>query len=301
MNLGPMKWGAILLALFTFLIGGGAVFAEGPASIWLPPKNISTSGGDIDFLFYLVFYITGVVFVLVAVLLIYFLIRYRHREGRKVAYTHGNTTLEIIWTVVPAIILLVLLVLGQRTWATLRNPRDFSQDTVRIEVTGEQFAWNIRYPGPDRQFGRLDNSFISIDNPLGLDPNDPAGVDDVFTLNQLHIPVGRMIRVTLTSKDVIHSFFLPEMRVKQDAVPGMRTDVWFEATETSQVEIACAELCGIGHYRMKGFLTIESQEEFEAWLLEVMLPEEEFEEEEFEDEESGEEESEEEGSEESGG
>ena len=282
-NLHPLGWGTILITLFVFLLVGGVLFAQERSSIWLLPRDISTHGGDIDFLFYLVFYITGAVFVLVAVFLIYFLFRYRHREGRKVTYLHGNTTLEVIWTVIPAIILVVLLVLGQRTWATLRYPGNAPEGAVRIEVTGEQFAWNIRYPGDDGQFGRLDNSFIDIDNQLGIDPNDPAGADDVFTLNQLHIPVGKMIRVSLKSKDVIHSFFLPELRVKQDAVPGMTTDIWFEATETAEVEIACAELCGIGHYRMKGFLTIESQEQFDAWKVEVMLPEEEFEDEESEE------------------
>jgi cytochrome c oxidase subunit 2 len=268
-NLHPLKWGVILAVLSTALVGGRAAFAEGPASIWLLPKDISAHGSSVDFLFYLVFYITGVVFVLVAGLLIYFLIRYRSREGRKVAYIHGHGPLEVIWTVIPAIILVVLLVLSQRTWATLRYPGSSPRDAVRIEVTGEQFAWNIRYPGADGQFGRLDLNLVATDNPLGLDPADPAGADDVITLNQLHIPVGKPIRVTLTSKDVIHSFFLPYVRIKQDAVPGMRTEVWFEVTQADQIEIACAELCGLGHYRMRGFVTVESPEEFEAWLQET--------------------------------
>ncbi len=118
---------------------------------------------------------------------------------------------------------------------------------MQIEVTAEQFAWNIRYPGPDGQFGTP---------------------DDVVTLNQLHFPVGQKVVVSLHSKDVIHSFFLPEFRVKQDAVPGMTTKVWFDASHVGQWEIACAELCGLGHYRMKGFLTADSPEDFQKWLAE---------------------------------
>ena len=136
--------------------------------------------------------------------------------------------------------------MSRRSWADIKQR--MPQQAMNVEVTAEQFAWNIRYPGPD---GKLETA------------------DDVVTLNQLHFPVGRPLIVTLHSKDVIHSFFLPEFRVKQDAVPGMTTRIWLEATRVGQWEIACAELCGLGHFRMKGFVTVETPEEFERWLAET--------------------------------
>lgn len=214
---------------------------------WLRlPENVSTYGGKIDGLFYLILWITGVIFILVEVLLLFFLFRYRHREGRPAHYTHGSNRLEVIWTIVPAVICVVLALLSRRSWAEIKQ--NMPQGAMNVEVTAEQFAWNIRYPGPD---GKLETA------------------DDVVTLNQLHFPVGRPLIVTLHSKDVIHSFFLPEFRVKQDAVPGMTTRIWLEATRTGNWEIACAELCGLGHYRMKGFVTVETAEEFERWLVET--------------------------------
>jgi cytochrome c oxidase subunit II len=214
---------------------------------WLRlPENVSTYGGDIDSLFRLILWITGTIFVLVEVLLLYFLIRYRHREGRPAHYTHGSNRLEVIWTIVPAIICVVLALLSRRSWAEIKQ--NMPQGAMNVEVTAEQFAWNIRYPGPD---GKLETP------------------DDIVTLNQLHFPVGRPLIVTLHSKDVIHSFFLPEFRVKQDAVPGMTTRIWLEATRVDHWEIACAELCGLGHFRMKGFVTVETPEEFERWLAET--------------------------------
>ncbi|HEU5248732.1 MAG TPA: cytochrome c oxidase subunit II [Thermoanaerobaculia bacterium] len=228
----------------------GAVAVPSLASalpFWLRlPENVSTYGGQIDGLFRLILWITGVIFVAVEALLLFFLFRYRHREGRVPRYTHGSNRLEVIWTIVPAIICVVLALMSRRSWAEIKQR--MPKDAMNVEVTAEQFAWNIRYPGAD---GKLDTA------------------DDVVTLNQLHFPVGRPLIVTLHSKDVIHSFFLPEFRVKQDAVPGMTTRIWLEATRVGQWEIACAELCGLGHFRMKGFVTVETPEEFERWLAET--------------------------------
>lgn len=213
---------------------------------WLRlPENVSTYGGQIDGLFYLILWITGVIFLVVEAVLIVFLFRYRRREGRAARYTHGSNRLEVIWTIVPAIICVVLALLSRRSWAEIKQ--SIPQGAMNVEVQAEQFAWNLRYPGAD---GKMNTA------------------DDVVSLNQLHIPVGRPVVVSLKSKDVIHSFFLPEFRVKQDAVPGMTTRIWFEATRVGNWEIACAELCGLGHYRMKGFITVETPENFEKWLAE---------------------------------
>ena len=149
----------------------------------------------------------------------------------------------MIWTVIPGLILVFLATHSQRVWSQVRGtppPHD-----LEIEITAEQFAWNIRYAGAD---GRLDTA------------------DDITTLNQLHLPVGQTVLVRLRSKDVIHSFFVPQFRMKQDAVPGFTGRLWLQVTKTGHFEIACAELCGLGHYRMRGFLTVESAEAFRAWL-----------------------------------
>jgi cytochrome c oxidase subunit 2 len=207
------------------------------------PEGVSTYSGRVDGLFRLILWITGIIFIVVEALLLFFLFRYRHREGRRARYTHGSNRLEVIWTIVPAVICVVLALLSRATWADIKQ--HIPKEGLQVEVTAEQFAWNIRYAGPDNQL------------------NTP---DDVITLNQFHFPVGQPVVVTLHSKDVIHSFFLPEFRVKQDAVPGLSTRIWFEGTRTGNWEIACAELCGLGHYRMKGFVTVETPEEFRKWL-----------------------------------
>jgi cytochrome c oxidase, subunit II len=229
------------------LIGLAALpAATGALPIWLRlPEGVSSYSGRVDGLFYLILWITGIIFVVVEVLLLFFLFRYRRREGRRARYTHGNNRLEVIWTIIPAVICVVLALLSRRTWAEIKQ--QIPKDAMQIEITGEQFAWNIRYAGPDGKLGTA---------------------DDIVTLNQLHFPVGRPVVATLRSKDVIHSFFLPEFRVKQDAVPGMSTRIWFDSMRVGHWEIACAELCGLGHYRMKGFVTVETPEEYEKWLSE---------------------------------
>jgi cytochrome c oxidase subunit 2 len=141
------------------------------------------------------------------------------------------------------------------------------EDALQIDVFAQQFAWNIRYPGPDGIFGRVDSALIDeLSNPMGIDRSDAAAIDDVVVINQLYVPVDRPVQVTLRSRDVIHSFFLPNFRVKQDAVPGMSIPVWFVPTQEGRFELACTELCGLGHYRMMGFFNVLPQGEFEDWL-----------------------------------
>ena len=213
---------------------------------WLHlPEGVSSYSHKIDGMFHLIMWITGVIFVIVELLLLLFLFRYRHREGRKATYTHGNNRLEVVWTIIPALICVTLALLSRRMWEEIKE--HMPQDAIHVQVTGEQFAWNFRYPGADGKF------------------NTP---DDLVTLNQLHFPVGKPVIVELTSKDVIHSFFLPEFRVKQDAVPGVKTHIWFEGTKVGHWEIACAELCGLGHYRMKGFVTVDTAEDYQKWMVE---------------------------------
>ena len=135
-----------------------------------------------------------------------------------------------------------------------------------VRVVGTQFAWNIQYPGPDGKFGRTDIKLVGSDNPLGLDRSDPAAKDDITTINQLNLPVDRPVLVHLSSMDVIHSFGLYEMRVKQDAIPGIQIPVWFIPNRIGEYEIACSQLCGLGHFRMRGFVNIKTEADFQKWL-----------------------------------
>jgi cytochrome c oxidase subunit II len=211
---------------------------------WLP-ENVSTFGAKIDQIFYLIYYITGATFALVTGLLLCFLILYRHREGRRATYTHGNTTLEIIWTIVPALILVMLAAMSKGRWDEIK--KNVPPGDVDVRVTAKQFNWEIRYPGPDGKF--------ETDDDLQID-------------NDLHVPVNRVVHVILGSKDVIHSFFVPQLRLKQDALPGRQIVVWFEATKPGTYEIPCAELCGFGHSGMKGSLIVHDPADYEKWLKE---------------------------------
>jgi cytochrome c oxidase subunit 2 len=208
---------------------------------WLP-ENVSTFGGQIDRLFYLIYYITTATFFAVQIALLAFLFLYRDRPGRRATYTHGNTTLEIIWTAVPAVLLGVLALLSRSTWAEVKEfqpPSDF-----QIEIAAKQFNWEIVYPGPDAKLGTE---------------------DDVRMDNDFHVPVNKVVRIALKSKDVIHSFFVPNFRLKQDAVPGRSIPVWFKATKAGKYEVPCAELCGFGHSGMKGWVYVDTPEDYAAW------------------------------------
>lgn len=209
------------------------------------PTAVSTYGAEIDGLFNIILVITGVIFVLVQTALIYFAVRYRHREGRKAFHIHSNLRAEAIWTVIPFLIVIYIAVISMGPWQRLRNVDRFPPAELEVVVAAKQFEWNVTYPGPD--------------NVLGTD-------DDFTGRNLLHLPVDRVVWVHLVAEDVIHSFFLPDFRVKQDAMPGMRIPVWFEAMATGDYVLGCAELCGLGHYRMRGTVTVHAEDEFDRWL-----------------------------------
>lgn len=235
-------------AFVTALYAPAACWAFGGAGvkIWLP-ESINTTAPLVDHLFYIILWITGVVFVLVQLTLLLFLVKYRRKEGVRAAYIHGNTLAEIIWTAIPALILVGLTYQSQQVWAKVRGTPPAAG--MHVEVTAEQFAWNIRYAGAD---GLLNTA------------------DDIVTINQMHLPVNETVLIHLKSKDVIHSFFVPQFRMKLDAVPGITGRLWVDAVKTGNYEIACAELCGLGHYRMRGYLVIESKEAFDKWLAETL-------------------------------
>jgi cytochrome c oxidase subunit 2 len=232
---------------------------------WFPPVA-SEHGGSIDSLFMAVLIVSGIAFVLVQGALGYFVARYGENGGERAAYWHDNPKAEAILLIGTAVILTVLVFMGQRVWASVYFSDEPANATI-IEVTGEQFQWNFHYAGADGQFGRTDPKLVTPTNNIGIDRTDPSAKDDIVSLQIMHAPVGKPVRVRLRSKDVIHSFFLPNFRLKQDAVPGMGIEVWFSPTRAGQFEVACAELCGLAHYRMKAALTIdESQDAFNKWL-----------------------------------
>jgi len=212
---------------------------------WWLPENVSTFGADIDWLFHLIYAITAITGLLVFVTLIAFLVMYRDRPGRRARYTHGNTTLEIVWTVVPSLILVVLTFLSVPAWSKIKMSQP-PTDLV-IQVTAKQFNWQVAYPGADGKFGTD---------------------DDKRFLDEMHVPVNKPIRVILKSQDVIHSFFVPNFRIKQDAVPGREIIAWFDATKPGKYEWPCAELCGFGHSGMKGWVYVHTAEDYAKWAAE---------------------------------
>ena len=241
-RLSGMFWALLFLAVPVL---GVATFAVAPSiNVWLP-KDVSAHGHEIDSLFYFILALTGVVFVATEVALFWFMWKYdaSARQGEKATYVHGNHTLEVVWTIIPAATLLFLAIYQMNAWANVKMRRPDMPPTV--EVVGRQFEWRLRYPGSDGLLGTP---------------------DDLHLVNDLHLPVDEQVLVQLKSMDVLHSFFLPNLRIKQDAVPGMKIPVWFQGTETGSFDIVCAELCGWGHYKMKGRITFVTRPEFDAWL-----------------------------------
>lgn len=250
---------ALLISVVTLVIT--ALFASGH---WHFPELIS-SYGEIDAQFYRTLVVTGIVFVLSHIALGYFIFRYRER-GAPAIYSHGNSRVEIACALVVAVAFIASAFLAQRVWAAL-HLASAPADALTIEVVAQQFAWNFRYPGGDGKFGRTEAKLIDDQsNPVGIDPKDLAGRDDIVRQGKLVIPVNRPIKLILRSKDVTHSFFVPGLRFKQDTVPGLQIPVNFTATKIGEYEIACAELCGLGHYKMRGKLQVMAAADYEKWL-----------------------------------
>ena len=236
---------------------------------WGLPIDISAHGADIDRLLYVIHIFMALLFVGWFLFFVYAVVKFRRRPGHKAQYhTKHFKTPTCLEAGVAVTEMVLLFAFSIPIWHHVRKAFPDDAKALHVRVVAEQFAWNIHYPGKDGVFGRTDPKRINASNPLGLDPTDPNGADDITTINQLHIPVHTPVIAKLTSKDVIHSFSLPVMRVKQDVIPGQSIPVWFEAKEAGDFEIACAQLCGLGHYRMRGFFTVDSKEKFEEWLRE---------------------------------
>ena len=221
---------------------------------WGLPFNASAHGAAIDRLIYMIHGFMALLFAGWLLYLMIALIRFRQRPGRQAIYQiRHSKTANYLEVGVALFEILLLFGFSFPIFNHYRNLLPPKDQALEVRVVAEQFAWNIHYPGADGIFGRTSRSLINPSNPVGLDRSDPAAADDRTVVNQLHVPVHKPVIVRLSSKDVIHSFFLPVMRVKQDVIPGQVIPVWFEAVETGKFEIGCAQLCGLGHYRMRGF------------------------------------------------
>jgi len=235
---------------------------------WLGmPVAASAHAGEIDQMIALVHWLMLVLFVGWGAFFIFVLVRFRAGANPKASYVGAKGKLAKSSEVAVALIEVLLLVFyAIPAWAKRVTNFPGGSDAVIVRVVGEQFAWNVQYPGKDGKFGRTDPKLVAADNPLGLDRSDPDGKDDITTINNLNLPIDRPVLVHLTSKDVIHSFGVYELRVKQDAVPGLEMPVWFIPTKTGQWDITCSQLCGLGHYRMRGFVNVQSAADFDKWM-----------------------------------
>jgi cytochrome c oxidase subunit II len=215
------------------------------------PESVSTFGGEIDSVFRLILCVVGFFFIVAEILLVYFALHYRRGRVKRAVYNRGDTTRQVAWILIPAVIVLGfdlgIDAAGHRAWALVKESQPSAD--VEVKVTAKQFNWNFTYPGKS---GKLD------------------GADDITLENELHVPVGKIVRVTLNSLDVIHSFWVPNLRLKQDVVPGRRIVAWFEATKPGTYEIACSELCGFGHYSMRGEVIVQSAADYAQWRAETL-------------------------------
>ncbi|MFC5410591.1 cytochrome c oxidase subunit II [Larkinella bovis] len=268
---------AVLFPIF-FVVGAIAVaWSFIHASNYFLPEASSPHGRHTDGLFWLVMAIITVAFVVTNALLFFFAYKYQYRKNHKATYYPENHKLELIWTVIPAVVMAVLVFTGWRAWRDIT--KDAPEDALAIEIVGKQFNWEMRYPGVDNnKLGNYNYKLIDANNSLGIDLEDEASFDDFTVSSEMHIPVNRPVLLKIRAKDVLHSVFIPHMRVKMDAVPGMPTRFWFIADKTTaemrnetgnqnfKYEIACAEVCGKGHFSMRTTLVVDDEDSYKEWV-----------------------------------
>ncbi|MCT7377643.1 cytochrome c oxidase subunit II [Chelativorans salis] len=250
------------VALILVLVVLGSILFHILSPWWWTP--IASNWGYIDDTLIITFWITGAVFSAVILFMAYCVYRFRHKEGAKAAYQPESKRLEWWLTIVTAVGVAAMLAPGLYVWSQFVTVPD---DATEVEVVGQQWQWNYRLPGEDGKLGKSDNRLVTFENPLGIDPEDPAGQDDiVIEAGDLHLPIDKPVKMLLRSIDVLHDFYVPEFRAKMDMVPGMVTYFWFTPTRTGTFEVLCAELCGTGHGYMRGIVAVETEEDYLAWL-----------------------------------
>jgi cytochrome c oxidase subunit 2 len=256
---------AIALALLLIVVGSVLFHLFTPW--WLTP--LASNWKQMDDTLVITVAITGVFFVAVNLFIVYTLWCHRHREGRRAAYEPENKRLERWLIGITTVGIIGLLAPGLAVYADYVRP---PAGALLLEVVGHQWQWRFRFPGAGGKLGGSDARFVSATNPLGLDPADPAGQDDVIVLgNEVHLPLGRPVKVVMRSHDVLHDFFVPQFRARMNIVPGQLSTFWFTPTETGRYESMCAQLCGVGHPNMRGFVVIEEEAAFQTWLAQQPL------------------------------
>jgi cytochrome c oxidase subunit 2 len=253
MLLAPIVWVLTIVICYFFV-----------ARTWWFPPPINDHGRAFDAQFLRTLIVVGILFFVAQFALGWVMFRFRGK-GAPARFIRGNHRLETVWTFAVAALFLGLVAMGSKIWASVHYD-EAPPDAIPIEVMAKQFAFNFRYPGPDGKFGRTQLRLINDANgdPFGLDPADPAGNDDILSAT-LKIPVGKPIKLLLHSRDVIHNFFVPELRIKQDIVPGMEIPLHFQADQVGVYEVPCSELCGLGHFQMHTTMQVMSAAEFERW------------------------------------
>ncbi len=236
------------------------------------PENISTFGAELDWMFGVIYWLSVAIFFLTFGIMLWFLVKYRYRPDRRGYNYHGNNIVEITWTILPTILFVGIGLWSDNMWETTKYAKKVPVADVEIVVIGKQFGWYFLYPGADGKYGRnayndrTAREMMSATNPFGRDSVDAAGLDDFMTENQFKIPVNANVVVRGSTLDVLHSFFLPHARVKQDVIPGTWMNIWFNCFKTGKYELACAELCGGGHYSMRAEYEVMSRSGYDAWL-----------------------------------
>jgi cytochrome c oxidase subunit II len=260
---------SVLLAVLLVVLVAVTVYIFA-AHLYAAPPPITAVASRIDREYNLTLYVTGVAFILAQLGLGYAVLRFRDR-GQRARFTHGSVAAEVLWSLATIVVFAGLGILGNKAWAEVQFV-PASRNTIQVEATTNQFVYNFRYPGADGKFGRLDASLVNAPagNPLGIDPADPAGRDDAV-VPVLTIPVNRPVELLLRSQDVIHNFFVRELRLQQDAVPGMVIPIHFTANRIGRYEIVCTQLCGLGHHTMHGFMDVVSESDYERFLKQAAL------------------------------
>jgi cytochrome c oxidase subunit II len=250
------------VALVMVLVAVGSVVFHLLSPWWWTP--IASNWHYIDDTINLTFWITGVVFVAIILFLAYCVFRFRHRPGHRAHYEPESKRLEVVLTVVTAVGVAAMLAPGLFVWSQYIT---VPEDATEVEVVGNQWQWSYRLPGKDGRLGTSDIRFVGVDNPLGLNPDDPHGQDDIVVeAEALHLPIGKPVKVLLRSVDVLHNFYVPEFRAKMDMIPGSVTYYWITPTRTGTFDVLCAELCGVGHAVMRGQVVVQTEAEYQAWL-----------------------------------
>jgi cytochrome c oxidase subunit II len=258
------KFMVVVVALVAIVVG--SILFHFVSPWWWTP--IASNWGYIDTTLVITFWITGVVFAAVILFMAYCVLRFRHKPGRVAVFDPENRRLEIWLTAVTALGVAAMLAPGLIVWKQFVTVPD---DATEVEVFAQQWSWSFRLPGEDGRLGTSDARLVNPDNPLGINPNDGFGQDDVIVEGaDLHLPIGKPVKMVLRSIDVLHDFYVPEFRAKMDMVPGMVTYFWFTPTRTGEFEILCAELCGVGHAYMRGYVQVQDQPDYDVWRQEQL-------------------------------